>query len=101
VPLALECTWVVPQPFGDDNIIESDIRFNTTNFDFFYTRPANCSGVHDLRGVAVHESGHSFGMGHVSEEAHGNLTMSKGLPACNISARTLGLGDVRSLENTY
>ncbi|MFC7502937.1 matrixin family metalloprotease [Nocardioides sp. CPCC 206347] len=100
-PLAKECTWSIPAPFADNNIIESDIRFDTTDHVFFSTLPTTCSGKYDLRGVAVHEFGHSFGMGHVSESAHGNLTMSTDLDPCDVSQRTLGKGDVLSLRNTY
>lgn len=100
-PLAMECTWSIPAPFADNNIIESDIRFDVVDFDWTNAPGSGCSNSYDLRSVAVHEFGHSFGMGHVSEASHGWLTMSTNVSPCSTYQRTLGKGDVLSLRNTY
>lgn len=100
-PLATECTWMLLRPGANNSILESDIRFNTTDKDFYYAKPAGCDNKYDLRGVAIHEFGHSFGLGHVSETTHGYLTMSTQLGDCDNSQRTLGKGDILSLNNTY
>ena len=48
------------------------------------------------------ERGHNFGLGHVSESDHGNLTMSdRSNGPCQSSERSLGRGDAKSLNNKY
>lgn len=101
VPIALECTWVVPMPFADNNIIESDIRINTVDYDFFLTPSPLCRDRFDLYGVVVHEVAHAFGMGDVEGVRHAPLTMSLVALDCTTDARTLGRGDVLGLRNTY
>jgi hypothetical protein len=49
----------------------------------------------------THERGQTFGLGHVSEKAHGKLTMSPSIRACQKSERTLGKGDVLGLNRKY
>lgn len=100
-PLAMECTWVFPQPFNDNNILESDVRINTVNFSWTNTPGSNCYSAYDLRAIATHEFGHTFGLGHVSESDYPTLTMSTSTAACDGSQRTLGRGDVYGLRNTY
>lgn len=100
--LAVECTndtWEV----GYNSIIESDIRINDTDVSWTTTgNSPSCSGKWDLQAVMTHERGHTFGLGHVSENGHEWLTMSPYLEGkCQISERSLGLGDLYGFENKY
>jgi hypothetical protein len=62
----------------------------------------SCNHRYDLESTVTHERGHTFGLGHVSESNHGNLTMSSASNgACQFSERTLGRGDVLGLANKY
>ena len=50
----------------------------------------------------THERGHTFGLNHVAESGHGNLTMSTIINGtCQASERTLGRGDVIGLDRKY
>jgi hypothetical protein len=94
--LALTCWWT-----SNGNIVEADTRFNKTEFLWVVNLGDSCVYKFVVEAVATHEVGHSFGLGHVSEVAHGTLTMSTTIMACQQSERTLGLGDVRGLEALY
>jgi hypothetical protein len=62
----------------------------------------SCRGSYDLQSTVTHERGHTFGLGHVSESSHGNLTMSdRSNGPCQSSERSLGRGDVLGLGNKY
>ena len=63
--------------------------------------PSSCSNAYILQGVATHEFGHVYGLGHVSQSGHANLTMSTAIYTCDASDETLGLGDMLGLEVHY
>jgi hypothetical protein len=55
-----------------------------------------------LEATITHEFGHIFGLSHVSERTHGDLTMSPTSNGpCVADEITLGLGDVLGLEELY
>lgn len=95
--LGLACTWYFPISY---EIVETDLRFNTDyNWDIL---PEPCSTEYDVEAIATHEWGHAFGQSHVSESAHGLLTMSTNSEGpCQSSERTLGRGDFLGLVNRY
>jgi hypothetical protein len=101
--LATTCTIMARNPDGYNPVIASDIMINKTRHNWT-TRPdaSSCKSRYDLQGVVTHERGHTFGLGHVSEGAHGKLTMSeRNNGFCQSSERTLGRGDVLGLKQKY
>ena len=82
----------------------SDIMINKAHFKWT-TRPRSrsCNGLkYDVESTVAHERGHTFGLDHVSESAHGNLTMSdQSNGPCQLSERSLGRGDVLGLARKY
>lgn len=96
--LGVACTWYD----GNHAAIESDVRFNKVDHKWYAVKPSSCSGRYSLEAVATHELGHVFGLGHVGESGHGNLTMSPQINgACQNAESTLGRGDVIGLRNKY
>lgn len=61
----------------------------------------SCRKRWSVEAVLTHELGHTFGVGHVSEDEHGALTMSEVIRACQASEVTLGLGDILGLQSKY
>jgi hypothetical protein len=102
--LALACTWSRTNSTTTNrmNSYGSDIKIDSTSRLWYaYTHPPGCSNQYDLDAVLTHEFGHVFGMAHVSETTHANLTMSAKTTACDESARSLGLGDWRNMDTSY
>lgn len=100
--LAVTCTIVAVES-GYDRVHWSDTMINRTNYNWT-TRPGSrsCKRKYDLASMVTHERGHTFGLGHVPESGHRNLTMSdRSNGPCQSSERTLGRGDVRGLGNKY
>lgn len=100
--LAVTCTYFDWEP-GYDVVTSSDVKIDNTGRRWTTNpRSRSCRGRYDLEGVMTHERGHTFGLGHVSEAAHRNLTMSPTINGpCQISERSLGRGDVLGLDRKY
>lgn len=100
--LAAACTWSVPHT-GYDEIVASDVKFDKGTFNWFTgSVPSGCSNRWSVEGVGTHERGHSFGLGHVTEANHPNLTMSEAINGpCQRSETTLGLGDATAMNTLY
>jgi hypothetical protein len=96
--LAATCNWG-----RHGSTVASDIKINKQGVRWTTSpRSESCQGMWDLEGVMTHERGHTFGMGHVPETGHGNLTMSTNVNGqCQIAERSLGRGDVRGLGAKY
>lgn len=102
--LAAACTYATLNPGGTyATAVESDVKYNKGDFEWFTgSIPSGCSGRYSVEAVGTHERGHTFGLGHVSEESHGKLTMSTALNGpCQKSEATLGLGDMLGMEALY
>lgn len=100
--LAVACTSSAVGP-GFNKVVASDIKIARGTVQWT-TNPGarSCKNKFDLESVITHERGHTFGLGHVSERTHGNLTMSTRVNGpCDSSQRTVGRGDVLGLAGKY
>lgn len=82
-------------------VSESDMALSTAFSWFTGGVPRGCRYTFDLRGVTVHERGHTYGLGHVDNRTHGSLTMSPYSAPCTTANRALGYGDYRGLTLMY
>ena len=100
IALARNCIWGFEDRDSDTaRIAESDTRINANKF--WTDKPEACTFQYMLEGVMTHEFGHAYGLWHVGEREHGQLTMSTKSNECSLSETTLGLGDVRGLRALY
>jgi len=79
---------------ASDMMLNKDMRW-------FIRKPIACSGMFDLKSVVVHERGHTFGLGHVSQTTSAYQVMSPKTRACDISKRKLNAGDLAGLTALY
>lgn len=83
--LAVTCVWS-----RAGVAVEVDQRYTTGQN---WSASAACSGArYDLRGVATHEWGHAYGLGHTAQST--GLVMKPASGQCDTAQRGLGLGDV-------
>jgi len=94
--LAITCRWL-----RDGKIVEADVMINKAVFHWVVAIPGACRTEWSVEDVATHEFGHVFGLDHVSEALHPDLTMSPTILPCQMGEATLGLGDIRGLEKLY
>jgi hypothetical protein len=97
--LALTC-WIYD---GTGALTHYDMRFNSANtYDWTLTDGCYSATAYDIAAVATHEWGHVYGISHVTESTHGNLTMSTVINGpCQTSERTLGAGDFNHMKAKY
>jgi len=95
--LGVTCTWSTNTGIatGTDMLYDNVFPWYTSS-----TAPAGCGNQISLRGVATHEFGHAFGLGHSPGDSC-NLTMYPSTGPCNDGQRNFGLGDVMGLEAVY
>ena len=80
--------------FEADIVISTGLSWALSTSDCFFQEL--------LEPTITHEAGHVFGLGHVTESQHPDLTMStQSNGPCNNDESTLGLGDMLGLEQLY
>lgn len=90
--LAVTCVWS-----RAGVAVEVDQRYTTGQR---WASTTACSGPRfDLRGVATHEWGHAFGLGHTAQSS--GLVMKPASTTCEVAQRTLGLGDLAGIDALY
>ena len=96
--VSVSCTYA-----DDGDIWQADVMLNDDP-GLFTTEPRRptCTTAYDLQAVVTHERGHSFGLADVAEGPRtDDLTMSAFIGRCDLSARTLGRGELDALARLY
>ena len=92
--LAVTCVYT-----AGPNIVSASVRINT-NVD--WELHGKCTSAYGVLATMTHEYGHAFGLAHVDETAHRNLTMSSAINSdCSNFEAHLGKGDVLALRSLY
>jgi hypothetical protein len=95
--LGQTCLW-----FDGSNVtFEADMRLNNQRAWFALGVPAGCTSRDGVEQVSTHEFGHAFGLAHVSQTTHPELTMSPIAKMCSNDKYSLGLGDILGLRALY
>ncbi len=99
--LAFTCTYAQDDGTNTFRIVEADQRYDNTNRNWYSGNgvPASCTDRWSLRGVATHEFGHAYGLGHTPAEC--NQVMSPTGDPCTSALRKFGNGDVRGIRDLY
>jgi hypothetical protein len=101
--IAVACTWMVDGAYSIPSAAQSDIRMNKEDYRWGAAPFADaCQSKYSVQGVLTHELGHTFGLAHVSEADHGNLTMSTLINGfCKEPEATFGEGDILGMRARY
>lgn len=86
---------------SENDVVEIDVVINP---DVEWALSLDdCRGQEEmLEATITHEVGHVFGLAHVNERRHGDLTMSTSSNGpCHNEESSLGLGDILGLEELY
>ncbi|HEV2999426.1 MAG TPA: matrixin family metalloprotease [Solirubrobacteraceae bacterium] len=101
--VAVACVWVVNDGGTYLSMVDTDVKVNTDYRWYTDEPPTIClDSRYSVEGVMTHEFGHAYGLDHVDEAEHGNLTMSTNVNmTCGDDQATLGKGDVWGLQALY
>lgn len=88
-----------------DIVFNDNVQWGTTED----IESGNCNGATAIEGVATHEIGHSWGMGHSCEQGHGDectavllsATMYWSVGACDLSQNDINQDDIDGLTALY
>lgn len=99
--LAVTCTHAQNDGTNTFRIIEADQRYDNTNRGWYAGNavPASCTNRFSLRGVATHEFGHAYGLGHTPAQCSQVMAATTG--PCSSAIRKFGTGDTRGIRNLY